>query len=100
MNPSLLISASGPTPPPRRTGSPSAFTDNNGRFVLAAVPAGPTFLSVTKAGFAKTTFGARRPGIPPIAVDVPRGGRIDAIEIRMAKSGAIAGRIVERGVAG
>jgi len=41
---------------------PPVLSDADGRFAFLALPAGTFTLAVSKAGFAKTTFGARAPG--------------------------------------
>jgi Carboxypeptidase regulatory-like domain len=93
--PTAPIGASGRVPPPRADVIPPVFTDNDGRFVVLSVPIGRVTLSAKKAGYVTTTFGARRLGMPPIPIDVKDGARTDGVEIRMAKSGAISGRIVD-----
>src|SRR5207247_7642156 len=93
--PTAPIGRSGPVPPPRADEVPPVFTDNDGRFVVLNVPIGRVTLSAKKTGYVITTFGARRPGMPPIPLDVKDGVRIEGVEIRMAKSGAISGRIAD-----
>src|SRR5512132_3833433 len=41
---------------------PMGTTDASGRFVFSRLPAGRYTLSVSKPGFASTTYGAKRPG--------------------------------------
>jgi Carboxypeptidase regulatory-like domain len=93
--PPVPIGPSGPVPPGRADAVPPVFTDNDGRFVVLNAPIGRVTLSAKKAGYVTTTFGSRRPGMPPIPIDVKDGARTDGVEIRMAKSGAISGRIVD-----
>ena len=72
---------------------PTVLADGEGRFEISALAAGRYFLSVTKPGYVTTTVAAR--GDPGRAIDVASGATVDGIEIRMPKSGAIAGRVVD-----
>ncbi len=92
--PAAPIGPSGSVPPRRPDTMASVETGNDGRFVVSNVPVGRVTLSAGKAGYVTTTFGARRLGTPPLPVDV-RADRAIEVEIRMPKSGAISGRIVD-----
>ncbi len=72
------------------------FTDNEGRFAFTNLAAGRYTLSARKTGYAATTFGAGRPGSPPISIDVAAGSVIDGIEVRMPRGAAISGRITDQ----
>lgn len=72
------------------------FTDNEGGFAFTNLAAGRYTLSVRKTGYAATTFGAGRPGSPPIPIDVAGGSTVDGIEVRMPKGAAISGRITDQ----
>jgi hypothetical protein len=95
VTPTGSIGPSGPVPPHRAETIPPVFTDTDGRFVVLNVPIGRVTVSAKKAGYVTTTFGARRPGMPPIPLDVKDGVPTDGVEIRMAKSGAISGSIID-----
>jgi Carboxypeptidase regulatory-like domain len=86
-----------PPPPPRveNEAPPVAFTDNDGRFALTNLDPGRYTISVRKAGYVPTTYGARHAGEPPIGVDVEGGGTA-GINVRLARSAGISGRIVDQ----
>jgi hypothetical protein len=95
---SVTFTMVGPPPPPPRTENetpPFAFSDNDGRFAVTNVEPGRYTLSVRKAGFVPTVYGARHPSEPPIGVDVESGG-ITTINLRLARSAGISGRIVDQ----
>src|SRR6266545_4503854 len=52
-------------------GSPArVFTDGDGRFEIPSLPAGRYGITVSKAGYATTRYGARRTSERPLVVDV------------------------------
>jgi Carboxypeptidase regulatory-like domain len=63
---------------------PAIFSDNRGQFSSAPLPPGRYRLSVTKAGYAQTSA-ARLDTVAP-----------DGVTVRMPRSGAIAGRVLDR----
>jgi protocatechuate 3,4-dioxygenase beta subunit len=78
------------------TGSiPPAFTSSDGRFVFAGLTDGRYTLSARKAGYVATAFGQRQFDQPPVPIDVDATTRIQDVEIRMARSATIAGRITD-----
>src|ERR1035437_4674669 len=72
------------------------FTDNEGRFAFTNLPAARYTLSVRKAGYAATTFGAIRASSPPISIEVAAGATVGGIEVRVPKGAAISGRITDQ----
>src|SRR5207249_1208678 len=85
-------------PPPRpndESPPPVAFTDNDGAFALTGLDAGHYTLSVRKAGYVPTTYGARHSGEPSIGIDLEDGGRA-TVTVRMPRSAGISGRIVDQ----
>ena len=74
---------------------PTVLADSEGRFAIASLAAGRYTLSVTKPGYVKTVFGASRPGDPVRLIDVDDRAAVEGLEIRMPRSGAIAGRVVD-----
>jgi hypothetical protein len=75
--------------------TPVTFTDVAGRFDVAGLPAGRYTIAVRKPGFVPSVYGARRPGEPPIDIELEEGGRAD-ITVRAARSAAISGRITDQ----
>ena len=74
-----------------------APTDDDGRFALENLPAGPYVVRVAKPGFVTWTFG-RDPGgsrsrVNPIEMRV--GEKVDLGELRVPRSGAISGRVLD-----
>jgi hypothetical protein len=74
---------------------PPIFTGDDGRFVFADLPPGHYIVSARKAGYAATTFGQRRPELPPTPIDLEAGAVFQDAELRMPRSAAISGRIVD-----
>jgi len=85
------VSISSDAPGPRDP----AFTDGQGRFVFTDLPAGRYSIVAAKPGFAKTVFGAKGLVGPSTRIDVANGEDVDGIEVRMPRSGAISGHIVD-----
>jgi Carboxypeptidase regulatory-like domain len=77
------------------TSIPPAFTDDQGRFAFTKLPAGQYALTARKAGYASAAFGSRRPGEPPMRIDLAAGGTVDGIDVRMMRGAAISGRLVD-----
>ncbi len=70
------------------------LTDADGRFALVQVPAGAHQITAAKTGYAEARFGARGSG-PALRVEVTAGTVVSGIDIRLARSGAISGRVVD-----
>jgi protocatechuate 3,4-dioxygenase beta subunit len=73
---------------------PAVFTDADGRFVVSSIIAGRYRISAAKPGYLATSFGARRFEDPGIQVAVADRA-IDGVELRLPKSAAISGRIID-----
>jgi hypothetical protein len=71
------------------------FTDNQGRFSFAGLPAGLYTLTATKSGYATTRLGARRLTDRATPIEVTSGAAVDGIDLRMPKGGVITGRVVD-----
>lgn len=71
------------------------FTDPAGRFEFTALPAGRYTLIAEKTGYAKTQYGSKSDLEPPFAVEIADAAIVDAIELRLPKGAAIAGRVVD-----
>ena len=73
----------------------SALTDQQGRFVFVALPAGRYQLTAHKQGFVRTGYGARAPGRPGISIPLQAGQQLDRINITLARGGTITGVILD-----
>jgi hypothetical protein len=71
------------------------LTDDEGRFQFSDLPAGRYSVRATKAGFAPTTFGARRFLDRSTPILVTSGAVVDRIDIRMPRGAAITGRVLD-----
>ncbi|HET9371624.1 MAG TPA: carboxypeptidase-like regulatory domain-containing protein, partial [Vicinamibacterales bacterium] len=78
--------------------SRTAITDDDGRFVLDRLPSARVTLTVSKAAYLTTSFGARRPGRPGTTIQINDGESRD-ITMRLTRGAVIAGTIRdERGL--
>jgi carboxypeptidase family protein len=77
------------------TSAPRVFTDGDGRFVFANLAFGRYTLLVRKAGYPQTRLGAHGAADPPMWIDVSTQSPAVSITIRMPRSAAISGRIVD-----
>jgi hypothetical protein len=71
--------------------SRGAITDDNGRFAIAGLPAGSFTLTVSKAAYITSLYGAKRPGRPGTAIAVADGARVDNLVVRLWRGAAVAG---------
>src|SRR5262245_15891085 len=71
----------------------SATTDDDGRFVMTKVAAGRYTLSVSKAAWLTSNYGAERPERPGTPLVVADGARVDGLTIRLSRGGVIAGTV-------
>ncbi|MCZ2148875.1 MAG: carboxypeptidase-like regulatory domain-containing protein [Bryobacterales bacterium] len=78
--------------PPARTS-----TSAEGKFAMKAIEPGQYRLSVTRNGFVRTEYGARRPGsfMTGTTLNLSRGQTLDTIEFRLSPHSVITGRIVD-----
>ena len=84
-----LVTLTGPELRPSR----GAITDDDGRFAVANLPAGRFTLTVTRAAFVTSVYGAKRPGRPGTPIVVADGGKVANIVVRLWRGAAIAGVI-------
>jgi hypothetical protein len=78
---------------PGLTPSRGAISDDNGRFQIARLPAGRFTLTATRASFITSVYGAKRPGRPGTPIDVPDGGSVRDLVVRIWRGAAVAGVI-------
>jgi hypothetical protein len=70
-------------------------TDDSGRFVMPALPAGKYLVTVTKPPYVDTVYGARLPGRPGTQIVLKEGERRSDLVVRMIRGGAITGVITD-----
>ncbi len=70
-------------------------TDGDGRYELAALPAGRYRLSVNKAGFVALEYGQARPFEAGKPLDITAGQVLDKIDFSLPRGSAITGRITD-----
>jgi hypothetical protein len=70
-----------------------AITDDDGRFALEQLPAGVFTLTVSRASFITSVYGAKRPGRPGTAIAVGDGQKVEGLTVRMWRGAAIGGVI-------
>lgn len=71
--------------------SRSAITDDDGRFSIERLPAGRFTISVSRASFVTSVYGAKRPGKPGTVVNVAAGQRVTGLNVRIWRGAVIAG---------
>ena len=71
------------------------YTDGDGRYEIAEVPAGRAVVTAWKSGYAPGSFGARSPAAPPVSVVVGPASAVDGIDIALTRAAAIAGRVTD-----
>jgi hypothetical protein len=84
-----IVTLAGPELKPSR----GAITDDDGRFTIANLPAGRFTLTVARAAFVTSVYGAKRPGRPGTPIVVADGGRVANLVVRLWRGAAIAGVI-------
>ena len=72
-----------------------AYTDNAGRFAIPNLPAGRYTLSVSKAGYVRAAYGAKRPDRPGTPITLTDRQQMTGISLRMPRGGVIAGTITD-----
>jgi hypothetical protein len=71
--------------------SRGAITDDEGRFTIANLPAGRVTLTVTRASFITSVYGAKRPGRPGTAIALRAGEAVTGLVVKAWRGAAIAG---------
>ena len=84
-----VLSLTGDGLRPRR----GAITDDEGRFTIAGLPAGRFALTVTRASYITSAYGATRPGRPGSAIAVAEGQAVLNLVVRLWRGAAGAGVI-------
>ena len=71
------------------------LTDADGRFAFAALPGGEFTVAASKAGYAKTVFGARTPDGAGTVIHLAAGASVDDVVIALARGAAISGAVID-----
>lgn len=71
------------------------YTDNDGRFQIAQVPAGRYLFSVSHAGYISQQFQAKRAGEPGAELALSPGQEVTDVLFRLIRAAVITGRIVD-----
>jgi hypothetical protein len=82
-----IVTLAGPELRPSR----GTVTDDEGRFTIANLPAGRFTLTVTRAAFITSVYGAKRPGRPGTAIAVRDGERVRDLTVQIWRGAAVAG---------
>jgi hypothetical protein len=70
-------------------------TDGEGRYDLTGLPAGTYTVIATKPNYVRTAWGEQRVEGPGKRITLADGQRLDNIDLRMTRAGAITGKIVD-----
>jgi hypothetical protein len=71
----------------------SVITDDQGRFAFGDLPAGRFTITVAKAAFITSAFGAKRPGGTGTPVALGTGQRVEGIRVPISRAGVITGTV-------
>jgi hypothetical protein len=82
-----IVTLTGPDLVPSR----GATTDDDGRFVFTNLPAGRFTLTVTRAAFVTSAYGAKRPGRPGTPLVVTDRATITGLVVRLWRGAVITG---------
>ena len=76
-------------------GGHSALTDDQGRYVVADLPAGTYSISASKAGFVNGLYGQRHPLQPGTPLDIVDGQQVGNVDVKLLHGGVITGRLTD-----
>jgi hypothetical protein len=82
-----VVTVAGPGLVPSR----SAITDDDGQFVIERLPAGRFTISVSRASFITSIYGAKRAGKPGTPIVVAAGQRVAGLTVKLWRGAVIAG---------
>lgn len=71
--------------------SRAVVTDDDGRFVLRNLPAGRFTLTVMRAAFITSVYGAKRPGRPGTPIVVADGANVAGLTVKLWRGAVVAG---------
>jgi hypothetical protein len=82
-----VVTLTGPDLKPSR----GAITDDDGRFRITGLPVGAVTLTVARAPFITSVYGAKRPGRPGTAITLGAGQAIENLVVRLWRGAVLAG---------
>jgi hypothetical protein len=82
-----IVTVAGPGLRPSR----GAITDDAGRFTITGLPAGRVTITVARASFITSVYGAKRPRRPGTPVAIAEGQRLSDLVVRIWRGAAVAG---------
>lgn len=82
-----IVTVTGPDLHPSR----GAITDDDGRFRIVALPAGRVTMTVARASFITSAYGAKRAGRPGTAIAIQNGESIENLVVTLWRGAAISG---------
>jgi hypothetical protein len=71
--------------------SRGAITDDDGRFAIRGLPSGDFGLTVVRAGYITSMYGAKRPGRPGTPVTVEAGAQVGPLTVRIWRVAVVSG---------
>jgi hypothetical protein len=76
-------------------GGRSTVTDDEGKFLFAALPAGRFTLTASKAGYVDIPYGAKKPGRPGTPIQLAAAQKMERADISLPKGGVITGIVID-----
>jgi hypothetical protein len=73
--------------------SRGAITDDGGRFEFAGLPHGQFTITVSRASFITSMYGAKRAGRPGTPITVAEGARVTDLTVKLWRGAAVAGTL-------
>jgi hypothetical protein len=80
---------------PELRGGRSTVTDDEGKFIFAALPAGRFTLTASKAGYVDIPYGAKKPGRPGTPIQLAAAQKMERANISLPKGGVITGIVID-----
>ncbi|HTM27453.1 MAG TPA: carboxypeptidase-like regulatory domain-containing protein [Vicinamibacterales bacterium] len=95
--PGVVVIPAGPAVPSANPPAPTpgVMTNGNGQFVIRGLRSGSLFLTATKGGYVPATYNQRRPGGSGQTIPLKPGQRVNGLDVRMWKHGAISGTVLD-----
>jgi hypothetical protein len=73
--------------------SRGAVTDDAGRFEFSGIPPGQFTITVSRASFITSVYGAKRPGRPGTPITVAEGAKVADLRVRIWRGAVLAGTL-------